>query len=128
MAVVRLSTVLAGDVPPYELPVTLEWNAPGECPGQQEVVATMSSLLRRRPPGAASQALAVRALVARRGARMYVLHLTFGSARGRQTRTLRADECTSLARATALLVALRLDPTDRPDPWRVRRRLRCKTV
>jgi hypothetical protein len=34
-----------------------------------------------------------------------------GQARGRQTRTLRAGECDPLARATALLIALRLDPT-----------------
>lgn len=109
LACLQFSAVLAAGTPSPEPPVRLEWRAPGECPGEQAVEAALASLRRYRP-SRAEAALDVRAVVRRHGPRRWTLRLTLRAGRATQTRALEADECGLLVRATALLVAMRLDP------------------
>jgi len=81
----------------------LEWRAPSGCPDRDWVLTEISRFV--TPPAKLLQA---RARVTRVAAGFHVdIELT-GAAQG--SRALRANSCASIARATALIVALAIDP------------------
>lgn len=86
-------------------PAELEWRAPRGCPNKERVLSEVSRLVATTP----TEPLRARAVVSRRGRGSYevVLELA-GAAQG--VRTLRARTCESVARATALIIALAIDP------------------
>ncbi len=91
------------------LPLVLTWEAPGECPQASEVVALVSTVLRRRAR-ALPEPLEARATVTRASSGAWRLQLELRSNDGQQLRVLQAEECPLLARAAALVVAVQLDP------------------
>jgi len=88
-------------------PATIDWRAPAQCPDATEVTTMMTHLLRAQSSGFAQ--LEVHATVVREADR-FQLALDLRSTHGQLQRTLAADECISLARAVALIVAVHLDP------------------
>jgi hypothetical protein len=99
--VASLTSAAALAAPPAEL----DWRAPSECPSRDNVLAEVSRLVATAP----AEPLVARARVTRaKGDRFEVVIEIKGSAHG--VRTLRAHSCESLARATALIIALAIDP------------------
>lgn len=85
----------------------LSWTAPAGCPDQAAVVASVQRAVATTPPEALRVAARVRA-----EEEQWVVDLELsGAASG--TRSVRARTCRALARATALIVALALDPQAR---------------
>lgn len=108
-----LASILALGVgqPPALPPVAaesdyLDWQAPASCPSAGEVRASVAELAGRSPD---PQEVAVRA-VASSDAGGWQLQLSTRAGRVEQLQTLRADSCEGLADATALIVAVMLDP------------------
>lgn len=93
-----------------EPPLTLDWQAPAGCPDAAGVRAMTLDLLRQQQQGEAPPPLDVRVVVTRAGDR-WQASLALRSPLGRLDRTLSANQCPLLARATALIVAVHLDPT-----------------
>jgi hypothetical protein len=85
-------------------PAELDWRALPGCPSRDDVLAEVSRLVATPP----AEPLVARARVRARGERFEVLIEIKGSAHG--VRTLRAHSCESVARATALIIALAIDP------------------
>lgn len=96
--------------PPPDLPLTLAWDAPDECPQADEVRALVGTALQQRPPRASPHPLDARARVRRSSAGAWTLRLELATDDHQRTRVLQADECPLLARAAALVVAIQLDP------------------
>lgn len=88
----------------------LDWTAPAGCPDRAEVLAHVHRLV----PAPPSASLAVRASVREVDEGFRVELEMQGSASG--ARTLRASTCASVARATALVIALALDPSASLEP------------
>lgn len=82
----------------------LTWDAPSSCPGRAWVLANVQRLVTTMP----TQPLRVMAVAREADGRWSVDLEMRGAASG--TRTFHAGSCTSVARATALIVALALDP------------------
>ena len=92
-------------------PVTLDWRAPDGCPGRDAVLAALAGL------GAADDGAApaprVRATArTRRVGELYELDLRIQTASVALRRRLVTDDCATLAEATALLVAIVVDPLE----------------
>ena len=99
---------IAGAEPRY--PVHLEWTAPEECPTASEIEAGVQRLLGVESQASASTPLDVSAS-ARRGAGglwLGEVETRLGSKVGR--RSIQTESCRAVADATALIVALMLDP------------------
>lgn len=88
----------------------LDWTAPAGCPDRAEVLAHVHRLVPAPPPAS----LAVRASVRVVDEGFRVELAMQGAASG--ARTLRASTCASVARATALVIALALDPSASLEP------------
>ncbi len=87
--------------------VTLQWDAPAECPDRALVEAKIAAAV-----GASEGAGAVSAEAkVERVGDVYRLHLVTQSAGGRGERTIDDPSCVALADATALIVTLAVDPT-----------------
>jgi hypothetical protein len=84
----------------------LTWNAPATCPERAWVLSSVQRLVTTMP--AQRDGLRVTANAREEDGRWVVDLEMHGAASG--TRTLRAASCISVARATALIVALALDP------------------
>lgn len=82
----------------------LTWTAPAGCPDRASVLASVERLVTTMP----AEALFVTAVAHEDGDRWTVELEMSGAATG--SRTLHARSCASVARATALIVALALDP------------------
>jgi hypothetical protein len=90
----------------------LEWIAPAECPSRSEVLAELEQLVRGALPETTAKAIRVRVVLSHGGdadGPWRGVVTTFGDGAGE--RTLHAPSCRALADATALILALRLDPT-----------------
>jgi hypothetical protein len=85
-------------------PAELEWHAPRGCPSRERVLSEVSRLVATAP----TEPLRARAHVTRAGKGFRVTIELAGAARG--VRTLRGRSCESIARATALIIALAIDP------------------
>jgi hypothetical protein len=88
----------------------LAWTAPTGCPDRAEVLAHVHRLVPAAPP----TSLAVKASVRQADQGFRVDLEMQGAASG--GRTLRASTCASVARATALVIALALDPSASLEP------------
>src|SRR5271154_6099768 len=80
--------------------MALAWNAPGACPDEASVRASVAQLLT-----GSSATVAGRADVSHAGERWQVVVTMNGG-----ERRLEADSCRALADATALIVAMAVDP------------------
>ncbi|MEM9455652.1 MAG: hypothetical protein AAGF11_15830 [Myxococcota bacterium] len=113
------------DVPELVSPaaeaVALVWEAPAECPGISDVRRSLASYLGEEPAeevGAGVQAVA-RVTAGEEG---YRLSLRTETASGVTTRETTAEDCAVLVDATALIVAIAVDPStvlgrsDEPAP------------
>jgi hypothetical protein len=100
------SPVLAQSMPTSAL--TLEWIAPGECPSRDEVFGEMQRLLGGPQPLLSGERWTARAVVSHEDA--WSVSIETSSASGPHWRTLRAQTCRGLADATALILALAINP------------------
>jgi hypothetical protein len=87
---------------------SLEWLAPADCPSSRQVEAEIARLLGGPAHGPAGDDLRVRASVGHNRLWSVTLETSSGTSNGR--RTLSATTCEGLANATALIVALIIDP------------------
>jgi hypothetical protein len=85
-------------------PAELDWQAPPGCGSREQVLSEVSRLVATAP----AEPLVARARVKTKGKNFQVVIEIAGSAHG--SRTLRAHSCESLARATALIIAMAIDP------------------
>lgn len=85
----------------------LRWEAPAGCPDGEAVAAMVSRFVRE--VDGATEPTTVRAKVVRSRSG-WELRLTLESGRGRYARKVRSDDCPALARTTALVAAIDLDP------------------
>jgi len=91
-------------------PVHLEWSAPEGCPTASDIEAGVQDLLGAKPQASASGRLDVRASARRGPGDLWLgeVETRLGSKVGR--RSLQTESCRAVADATALIVALTLDP------------------
>jgi hypothetical protein len=90
--------------------VALRWNAPSECPTRDQVLGDVRSLSLDPEASTPATAASVEAVVERVAAGHWRLTLSLGGAQ----QQLEASSCAQLARATALFVALVMDPSRHP--------------
>ncbi|MBA3548325.1 MAG: hypothetical protein H0T76_17730 [Nannocystis sp.] len=97
-----------------EGPVTLEWRAPEECPDREVVLAGLAGLVEVADDAAdPTPRTRVRATaVTRRIGEVYQLDLRIQTTSVALRRRLVTEDCATLAEATALLVAIVLDPLE----------------
>lgn len=90
----------------------LRWSAPASCPAQRDVLEQVSRLL----GGARVAAAGVRVSASvREQAGVWRAELETRRAESVSARTIEAESCVALADATALFVALLLDPEAAPE-------------
>ncbi len=94
----------AAGAPP---PVTLEWDAPADCPTRDLVLRETARIL----GDAGGATIAGSARVARVARGRWSAELRVASASGIDARTLSAPSCAAIADATALILALAVNPT-----------------
>jgi hypothetical protein len=87
-------------------PVSLAWNAPAGCPSRDAVLADVNAIL----GGPTSHHAAARADVAQIAPQHWSVHVATDVDGAQGERTLEADSCESLAKATALILAWTVDP------------------
>jgi hypothetical protein len=88
--------------------LTLEWSAPPECPSSAEVLAEMERLLGGPQPLHSGEGWTARAVVTHEGA--WSVSIQTSSPSGAHRRALHAQTCRGLADATALILALAINP------------------
>jgi len=89
--------------------VAFTWLAPAGCPAESEVAAEIARLLGTSSPAPAHGQLHVRASVEHGSPWSISIESSSGASQG--YRTLSATSCEELANATALIVALMIDPS-----------------
>lgn len=92
------------------MPVTLEWAAPANCPTRDHVVAEIARLLGHPAETAATQPLTARANVSLVENGSWQLRLETITRDGAETRTMDGSTCVEVADATALILAMAIDP------------------
>jgi hypothetical protein len=100
------SPALAQSMPASAL--TLEWIAPEECPSRAEVLGEIQRLLGGPPAPLSGEGWTARAVVSHEGG--WSVSIDTSSVSGPHWRTLRAQTCRGLADATALILALAINP------------------
>jgi hypothetical protein len=90
--------------------VEIAWSAPAECPTTPDVEASIRNLLGRSPRLADGRRLEVRARAERKHDRRWsgTIETRLGTTRG--IRTIGTESCRAVADATALIIALMIDP------------------
>jgi hypothetical protein len=105
-----LSAITAGQaLAQGEQPVSLDWSAPDGCPTASDVRAQALRLLAGPPIPAERNVVAV-ARVTRAETGRWRVDISMSSASAQGKRSLDADTCSGLAEATALIVAIMVDP------------------
>ncbi len=94
-----------------EGPVTLDWRAPEECPDREVVLAGLAGLVEVTADAAPRTRVRATA-VTRRVGEDYQLDLRIQTTSVALRRRLVTEDCNTLAEATALLVAIVLDPLE----------------
>ncbi|MCA9692421.1 MAG: hypothetical protein KC636_22670 [Myxococcales bacterium] len=90
----------------------LSWEAPPGCPDASQVRAALERLLAETPPERRRDLeLSAQAVVVKRPEGPWSLRLAISTRDGESARELDAESCDALAEATALLVAMTVDPT-----------------
>ncbi len=92
--------------------VELDWLAPPECPTRSQVLEDARGLVTSEHPARPSERLTVRAVVELLADNRWRLRLSVGASR----RQVEATSCAELGRATALFLALLVDPLRREAP------------
>jgi hypothetical protein len=92
-------------------PPTLSWVAPATCPDAASVSREMEDLLGQALQTPRPQAIALEARVDAVGSGRYRARIVAHTAEGRSERVLEHDDCAELAEASALVMALAIDPT-----------------
>jgi hypothetical protein len=87
---------------------SLAWEAPADCPSEANVRDAVAQLLGTSAPPPAS--VSARAVVQRTSSDHWIVQLTTVREGARGERVVEATSCPSLANATALIVALTIDP------------------
>jgi hypothetical protein len=87
-------------------PVSLAWNAPAGCPTGDAVLSEVNAIL----GGPTSHHAAARADVTQLAPQHWSVHVATDVDGAQGERTLEADSCESLAKATALILAWTVDP------------------
>jgi len=87
---------------------SLAWEAPADCPSEANVRDAVAQLLGAGAPPPAS--VSARAVVQRTSSDHWIVQLTTVREGARGERVVEATSCPSLANATALIVALTIDP------------------
>lgn len=87
-------------------PVSLAWNAPAGCPTGDAMLAQVNGIL----GGPTEHRASARADVTQVGPQHWSVHLATDVDGAQGERTLEADTCESLAKATALILAWTVDP------------------
>jgi hypothetical protein len=116
-AAAQTQTVDPEPLAPREPLLDLAWTAPAGCPDQAHVVAHVQELVGKRRPSQHPLKARGRLTTSNVGPR-YRLELFIGSDE-RSTRTMSGDDCSRLADAAALILALDIDPealTRVPEP------------
>ena len=90
--------------------VSLRWSAPDECPDDIHVVHEVEGLLGQSLLESSEQSLGVRVVVQGSSALGYSAKISFSGPRGNDERALEHPDCEKLAQASALIVALAIDP------------------
>lgn len=97
---------IASETPPH---IALRYNAPDACPDDAQLVASVEGFLGQPLREAREQQLSATVTV-QGGAAGFAAKLTFTSPRGTEERFAEDADCSKLAEAAALLVALAIDP------------------
>jgi hypothetical protein len=97
---------LASETPPH---IALRYSAPDACPDDAQLVASVEGFLGQPLREAREQQLSANVTV-QGGAAGFAAKLTFTSPRGTEERFAEDADCSKLAEAAALLVALAIDP------------------
>jgi hypothetical protein len=90
--------------------LSIDWQAPADCPGERELRGSVENLLGAAPEAALASSMRVSARVRSASASAYRLTLRIESAAESGERSLDAASCAPLAEAAALLVAMAIDP------------------
>ncbi len=102
-------------------PVTLRWSAPTDCPTESEVIEEVNRLLGART-ASDDRSFNVVADVTRKDDGTFVVRLEIPAADGPRLREVSAVSCVALGQATALILAMMVDPeaalTAPPAPLR----------
>lgn len=122
MAILGLVSVTRlGRAETTPLPLVLTWDAPRGCPEASFVLSRIEQLL--RGPKAAPTVVLAKAKIEGAGERALRLTLTLRTADVEETRTIDAASCSALAEASAVVIALAIDPsmegalgTEQPSP------------
>jgi hypothetical protein len=96
---------------PADVPVTLEWSAPAECPSHDQVLARVGAFLHGST--ATPVGTKARASVSRRGSGWHI-DMAIQTADGGGMRSFDADSCESVANTAAFVLALAVDPAHPP--------------
>lgn len=91
--------------------LTLEWDAPANCPGEDVVRRGIDGYLGRPARHASTTPVDAAVRVERIGEDRWVAEIRIETRSGVNVRTMTADRCETLADATSLIVAVALDPT-----------------
>jgi hypothetical protein len=89
--------------------VVIAWTAPPGCPGVDEVTADIERIL-GRPLAGTAVTIQAHATVTMDGSGTFRLHLETTEQDGTHARDLEGRTCANVARATALIIALAVDP------------------
>lgn len=90
--------------------VSLRADTPEECGDDAELVHRIEALLGRSLAGRSAEPLSVRLRVLGDPNRGYVAQISFAGARGNEQRSLEHPSCDKLIEASALVIALAIDP------------------
>lgn len=101
--------MLAGYGSPFDDGVSLQWDAPADCP-DATLILDDASLLAGHPIQRGGGAVRVSAHVTPTDAEKYVLRLSIEGPSGRTQQSISADRCDTLARVTSLHIALAVEP------------------
>ena len=88
----------------------MRWAAPDECPDDAQLVHQVESLLGESLLDAGEQVLTIRASVQGNPDKGYAAKLSFTGAQGTEERYLEHPSCENLVQASALIIALAIDP------------------
>jgi hypothetical protein len=92
-------------------PVHVSWQAPPECPSSSELVQMVEGFLGQPLDATRPQSLELSAVVRTLADGAHSAALTLATATGASERTLQHDDCRKLTEATALVMALTIDPS-----------------
>jgi hypothetical protein len=95
-------------------PATIEWNAPQDCPDGGQLRRAVESMIGPVSEHRQASGLVARATVTRDSLGQFVLRMQIDTKGASETKTIEAQQCTTLADAFAVIVALATARLDQP--------------